>query len=76
RQVGVSLPHSASKQYRAIRKVARADLEPGDIVFFYSDLHHNSIYVGNGKVVHAPQPGDVVKVTSMSSFPYAGAGRP
>ncbi len=76
RQVGVSLPHSSRKQYAQINKISRANLEPGDLVFFYSDLHHSAVYVGNGKVVHAPQSGDVVKVVSLGSFPYAGAGRP
>ena len=51
-------------------------LQPGDLVFFYSDLHHVGIYIGGGKVVHAPTTGDVVKVANMSVMPYAGAGRP
>jgi cell wall-associated NlpC family hydrolase len=75
-QVGVSLPHSAHQQYNMIKHVSRGNLEPGDLVFFYSDLHHVGIYIGNGQVVHAPTTGDVVKVASIDAMPYAGAGRP
>jgi len=74
--IGVSLPHSASGQWSATRRVSRSNLRPGDIVFFYSDLHHDAIYVGGGMVIHAPQPGEYVEKTSMSYMPYAGAGRP
>lgn len=76
RQVGVSLPHSAKQQYNSIPHVSRANLQPGDIVFFYNPIHHNGIYIGNGQVVHAPHSGSVVKVVSLSSMPFAGAGRP
>jgi cell wall-associated NlpC family hydrolase len=76
RQVGVSLPHSAHRQYNQINHVSKANLQPGDLVFFYSDIHHVGIYIGGGKVVHAPTTGDVVRVADMSSMPYAGAGRP
>ncbi|MBA3489300.1 MAG: C40 family peptidase [Longispora sp.] len=37
-------------------------LQPGDLVFWFSDLHHMGIYIGEGRVIHAPHPGDVVKV--------------
>jgi cell wall-associated NlpC family hydrolase len=76
RQIGVSLPHSASGQWSATRRVSRSNLRPGDIVFFYSDLHHNGIYIGGGMMIHAPQPGEYVEKISMSYMPYAGAGRP
>lgn len=75
-RAGVYLPHSASRQYRALRKVSRSNLRPGDIVLFYSDLHHNGIYIGGNRVIHAPQPGDNVKIASMNYMPYAGAVRP
>lgn len=75
-QVGVSLPHSARQQYNSTNRVSRGDLKPGDIVFFYSDLHHNGIYIGSGTVIHAPQPGEYVEKISISAMPYAGAGRP
>jgi cell wall-associated NlpC family hydrolase len=76
RKVGVSLPHSAHRQYEQEPKVSKANLQPGDIVFFYSDRHHNGIFIGNGKVIHAPQEGENVEIIQMQYMPYAGAARP
>ncbi|MGH3715375.1 MAG: NlpC/P60 family protein [Micromonosporaceae bacterium] len=75
-QAGVSLPHSARQQYSSTNRVNRSDLKPGDIVFFYDDLHHDGIYIGNNMLIHAPQPGEYVEKISMDAMPYAGAGRP
>ena len=74
-QAGVSLPHQSQAQYDVGTHVSRANLQPGDLVFFYSPIHHVGMYIGNNLVVHAPQTGDVVKVSSMDSFPYTGATR-
>jgi peptidoglycan DL-endopeptidase CwlO len=76
RQAGVSLPHSSRLQYAAGRKVSRSALQPGDLVFFYSPISHVGIYVGNGNMIHAPNPGERVKVDPISYIPYAGAVRP
>jgi cell wall-associated NlpC family hydrolase len=76
RQVGVSLPHSARRQLAQGPQVPQSDLMPGDLVYFYSDVHHVGIFIGNGKVIHAPQPGENVKISDMSVFPFAGASRP
>jgi cell wall-associated NlpC family hydrolase len=75
-QVGVSLPHSARRQFAQGPQVPRSDLMPGDLVYFYSDLHHVGVYIGDNKVIHAPQPGESVKISDMNVFPYAGATRP
>ncbi|MDA3936966.1 MAG: NlpC/P60 family protein [Actinomycetota bacterium] len=75
-QVGVSLPHSSRSQIRVGQRVNRADLQPGDLVFFGSPIHHVGIYVGNNQYIHAPRTGDVVKISSMSRSDYAGATRP
>ena len=57
--------------------VKRADLEIGDLVFYYSDLRHVAIYVGNGKVMHAPTAGDVVRMAEMDAVgPIHSFGRP
>ena len=45
---GVTLPHNAARQYSSMAHLARADLAPGDLVFYYSDIHHVAIYIGNG----------------------------
>jgi len=48
--------------------VNRADLRPGDLVFFYSPVSHVGIYIGNNQVVHAPTDGDVVKVSNIDDI--------
>jgi len=55
--------------------VSRANLQLGDLVFYYSDLHHVGIYVGNGKIVHASNPRHPVRVADMGSMPFHSARR-
>jgi cell wall-associated NlpC family hydrolase len=74
--VGVSLPHSSRQQFSRGRSVAKSDLQLGDLVFFYSDIHHVGLFAGNGQVIHAPRPGKSVEYIKMSYMPYAGARRP
>lgn len=77
RQVGVSLPHSSRSQIYSGQRVSRGDLQPGDLVFFGSPIHHVGIYVGGGMYIHAPQTGDVVKISSLGGRgDFAGACRP
>jgi cell wall-associated NlpC family hydrolase len=73
---GVGLPHSSRAQYAALPHVSMEELAPGDLVFYGSPIHHVGIYVGNGSYIHAPQTGDVVKVSSIYRSDYAGAARP
>ncbi|GAA0421451.1 hypothetical protein Acor_77550 [Acrocarpospora corrugata] len=74
-QVGISLPHYTGDQWTAGTHVSREDLRPGDLVFFYSDLHHVGMYIGGGYMVHAPRTGDVVRVAAIGKRPFAGAVR-
>jgi cell wall-associated NlpC family hydrolase len=74
-QVGINLPHYTGSQWNAGTHVSRSQLQPGDLVFFYSDLHHMGMYVGGGKMIHAPQTGDVVKIAPMGNRPFAGGVR-
>ena len=74
--VGVSLPHSSGQQFSRGQHVAKSNLQSGDLVFFYSDIHHVGLYAGNGQVIHAPRPGKSVEYIKMSYMPYAGARRP
>ncbi|NRQ36090.1 NlpC/P60 family protein [Nonomuraea sp. NN258] len=74
-QVGISLPHYTGDQWTAGRHIDRSELRPGDLVFFYSDLHHVGIYLGGGMMVHAPRTGDVVRIASIARRPFAGAVR-
>jgi Cell wall-associated hydrolases (invasion-associated proteins) len=55
--------------------VPRDQLQPGDLVFFFSPISHVGIYIGAGMMIHAPTSGDVVKVAPISEMPYAGATR-
>jgi peptidoglycan DL-endopeptidase CwlO len=76
RSVGVSLPRTSQAQYRVGRSVARSDLQPGDLVFFYRNISHVGLYAGNNTILHAPRPGKSVEYTKMSYMPYVGARRP
>ena len=73
---GVALPHSSSMQSTVGTPVSYYDLQPGDLVFFYSPISHVAMYIGNGLIVSAPHTGDVVKVVELAYMPdYAGARR-
>ncbi|GAA3696666.1 C40 family peptidase [Nonomuraea antimicrobica] len=74
-KVGISLPHYTGSQWTAGKHIDRSELRPGDLVFFYNDLHHVGIYLGGGMMVHAPQTGDVVRIASIEGRPWAGAVR-
>lgn len=74
-RVGVRLPHNAAAQWRVVAHVTRAQLQPGDLVF-YASLGHVALYVGGGKVIHAPHTGTVVQVASVDIMPPYGYGRP
>jgi peptidoglycan DL-endopeptidase CwlO len=73
---GVSLPHSSSAQYGSVQHVAISDLQPGDLVFYYSPISHVGIYIGGGRIIDAPYPGLSVHISGLYSMPLAGAGRP
>ena len=75
---GVSLPHSSAAQSRMGKKVSLNALKPGDLVFFGRPVSHVGIYMGGGKMVHAPRTGSRVKVaisTSLGSKKLVGARR-
>ena len=68
RQAGISLPSGTKAQKSAGRAVSESDLQPGDVLYFYSSGSHTGIYVGSGKIVHAPTEGQTVKVESYKSI--------
>ncbi|WP_232050210.1 C40 family peptidase [Actinoplanes sp. OR16] len=74
--VGVSLEHYTKDQYGSTKSVSRDELKPGDLVFYYSDVHHVAIYIGGGMVVHAPHTGDHVRMATIDRGPIAGYRRP
>jgi cell wall-associated NlpC family hydrolase len=65
---GVSLPHSSASQSRMGTPVSRSELQPGDLVFFYSPVSHVGMYIGNGQMVHASTSGKPVMVASLDSM--------
>jgi peptidoglycan DL-endopeptidase CwlO len=67
-KVGINLPHFTGAQYDMGTRVSRAQLRPGDIVFFYPDIGHNGMYLGGGKMVHAPRSGKNVEVVNMADY--------
>ncbi|WP_068275973.1 NlpC/P60 family protein [Aldersonia kunmingensis] len=75
RQVGKSLPRTSQAQAEAGTPVNREDLQPGDVVTFYSDASHVGLYAGNGLVLHASTFGVPVGVSPMSRMPFHNARR-
>lgn len=66
RQHGVNIPRSSKQQSKVGKFVPKSQLKPGDLVFFYSPIHHVGIYIGNGKVMHTyGKPG--VTISSINS---------
>jgi cell wall-associated NlpC family hydrolase len=72
---GVALPHSSSAQSTMGTPVSRDQLQPGDLVFFYSPVSHVGMYIGNGQMVHASTSGEPVKVVSLDSMPDYNSAR-
>ncbi|MGW4484517.1 NlpC/P60 family protein [Amycolatopsis sp. NPDC004368] len=74
-QAGIHLPRSSREQSTFGTPIPRDQLQPGDLVFYYSPVSHVGMYIGAGKMVHAPTTGDVVKISPLQSQ-YVGARRP
>ncbi|WP_448623940.1 NlpC/P60 family protein [Geodermatophilus sp. URMC 64] len=72
---GISLPHSSSMQSRMGTPVSRSELQPGDLIFFYSPVSHVAMYIGNGQMVHASTSGQPVKVVSVDAMPGYNSAR-
>jgi cell wall-associated NlpC family hydrolase len=76
RTAGVHLPHNAARQYAATAHLSSAQLRPGDLVFFYGRISHVGLYIGDGRMIHAPEFGEDVRVSAIDSQPIHGFGRP
>ncbi|ORB62794.1 endopeptidase [Mycolicibacterium tusciae] len=74
-QNGKSLPRSSQALAQGGQPVAISDLQPGDIVTFYSDVSHAGIYIGEGMMVHASTYGTPVKVSPIANAPFHNARR-
>ncbi|MEV2255756.1 NlpC/P60 family protein [Streptomyces sp. NPDC050147] len=75
RAAGVGLPRTTYAQIAAGERVPRSQLQPGDLVFFYQGISHVGLYVGNGQMIHAPNPSAPVRLAPISQMPFAGATR-
>ena len=75
RQAGVSLPHSSASQFNVGRRISASELQPGDLIFYYSPISHVSIYIGGGQRISATHTGDYVRVQSLGSS-IVGYARP
>jgi cell wall-associated NlpC family hydrolase len=73
---GVSLPRTTYTQINAGTRISESQLLPGDLVFFYSGISHVGLYIGGGRMIHAPHPGAPVRIAPISEMPFAGATRP
>ncbi|MFE9255098.1 NlpC/P60 family protein [Streptomyces sp. NPDC006879] len=76
RAAGVSLPRTTYTQINAGRRISRSQLAPGDLIFFYPGVTHVGLYIGGGKMIHAPRPGSTVRIAPIDQMPWAGATRP
>jgi cell wall-associated NlpC family hydrolase len=76
RKAGVSLPHNAAAQRGVVASVKESDLRPGDLVFYYGDIHHVGMYVGNGWLVHASRAGVPVLMKRYDDGNVNSFGRP
>jgi cell wall-associated NlpC family hydrolase len=75
-KAGRSLPHSSAAMWSSTRHVSLSALQPGDLIFYGSPVHHVALYIGGGSIVHAPHAGSYVQVASINYWSdIAGAGR-
>lgn len=80
RALGMDIARSSRGQYQQVERIKKKDARPGDLVFFFErGAHHVGIYIGNGKMIDAPNPGESVRVSPISgswwSRTYTGMGR-
>jgi cell wall-associated NlpC family hydrolase len=76
RAAGVLLPHSAALQWARVAHVSREQLQPGDLIFYYGNIHHVAIYIGDDKMIHSPTYGEDVTIAPVDNAPIFGYGRP
>lgn len=73
---GITLPRTTWDQVKVGTTVKVADAKPGDLVFFYDDISHVGIYIGDGQMIHAPKPGANVRTESIYYMPIHSVVRP
>ncbi|MEC9179787.1 MAG: NlpC/P60 family protein, partial [Actinomycetota bacterium] len=80
RALGMDIARTSWGQYEQVERVKTKDALPGDLVFFFEGgAHHVGIYLGNGKMIDAPRPGQRISVNPISGSwwgrSFTGIGR-
>ena len=75
-RAGVGMPHQSGAQYGSFPHVSKDEAQPGDLIFYYSPIGHVGIYIGGCQMIHAPQTGDVVKISVVHWNKVVGVARP
>ncbi|MFC7013509.1 NlpC/P60 family protein [Streptomyces viridiviolaceus] len=73
---GRALPRTSQAQWKQLRHVDVTEMRPGDLIIYFDDASHVGMYVGDGKMVHAPRPGRSVTIAGAGSMPILGVVRP
>ncbi|MEU3982980.1 NlpC/P60 family protein [Streptomyces sp. NPDC026672] len=73
---GQPVPRTSQEQWKRLRHVPVEDMRPGDLIIYFDDASHVGMYVGDGRIVHAPRPGRTVTITGAGTMPILGAVRP
>lgn len=76
RAAGVEIPRVTWDQVNSGTTIPRDQIQPGDLIFFYDDISHVGLYIGDGQMIHAPKPGDVIRYESIDTMPWHSAVRP
>jgi cell wall-associated NlpC family hydrolase len=69
RQAGVELPRTSSEQAQAGEQIPLSQIQPGDLVIYYAQRSHIGMYIGDGRIIHAPHPGAEVRFAPLMSMP-------
>ncbi|WP_329352945.1 NlpC/P60 family protein [Streptomyces sp. NBC_01261] len=73
---GHPIPRTSQAQWQGLRHVGLASARPGDLIIYFNDATHVGLYIGQGRIVHAPRPGRSVTVAPAASMPVLGVVRP
>ncbi len=73
---GHPIPRTSQAQWQGLRHVSLASAQPGDLIIYFNDATHVGMYIGQGRIVHAPRPGRSVTVAPAASMPILGVVRP
>lgn len=75
KKIGIKLPHSSRAMSKKGKKIAKKNLKPGDLVFFYSPVHHVALYIGGGKIVHARNTRDDLDISNLKKYGHYHSAR-